>query len=82
MAVAKLAFDVSDKGILKTFVRGKFPTDSGQVSMLWSLRIFFGALAILMNAFMLKYFIASLTLNGATKATIYTFSCNFILTVF
>lgn len=80
--IAKLAFDASDSSILKSFVNNHFKGFEYSQLIIWILRVIFGLLAIASNAFMLKYYVASLKLNGATKATVYTFSCNFILTVF
>ncbi len=79
--VAKLAFDASDSAILKTLVEVNFHTFRYPVALLWLLRTIFGVLAVLCNALMLKYYVSSLKINGATKATVFTFSCNFVLTV-
>ncbi len=79
--IAKLAFDASDNGLLKTFVERHCSDSQYCAVVLWTLRCLFGLLAIISNAMMLKHYVASLKINGATKATVYTFSCNFILTV-
>ncbi len=79
--IAKLAFDASESSILKRFTHTHFEGFQYFLALLWTFRAIFGLLAIVSNALMLKYYVASLKLNGATKATVYTFSCNFILTV-
>ncbi len=58
-----------------------FHTFRYSVALLWVLRAIFGFLAILSNVLMLKYYMASMKINGATKATVFNFSCNFLLTV-
>ena len=79
--LAKLAFDASETGILPVWIGKWFSEFSGKVALLWALRIFFGALAVASNIMMIKFYIASMAVNGATKATIYNFAFNFFITV-
>lgn len=80
--LAKLAFDTSENAILLKIMEKIFSNFEGKIAFIWIFRILFGAFAITFNILMIKFYIQSMTQNGATKATIFNFAFNFLLTVF
>lgn len=78
--LAKLAFDFSDSSLAHRIAL-TCSDPCLHTFFLWTLRAVLFGLTLFLNAAMLRFFVKSLAVNGATRATVYNFACNFVLTV-